>query len=272
MLRLVGSKERLPLKHFYFSRIGFKKGRPTFVDYFYTMYKRPYRWLKSFDKLLGFAPITYFNFKLRNPFIFDLVRSNLKIPKKITQTYYKKFLQTKLSITYSSTKYLNITAYRFLSTLDNKYIYRQTRLKPFLYFFNTQNKVSSYIYKKIKKIKSTNLILKKKIDFKFKIFSYLKPYHFKLAMIFTSPLNFLFTMFPYCKASIKRRIITRRAFKFPIGYLLTRRIPNFMLIDYSLFSFCITKKNMKISSSIQLRYFLPNISYYPIWFKSSFIY
>jgi hypothetical protein len=84
--------------------------------------------------------------------------------------------------------------------------------------------------------------------------------------------NFFFkSFFPKIDNYKKNGIICRKSQRFPINYYMTRRFPSFLIINYRLFSFSITKA-FDTSPTYQLRLFLRNYMYYPIWYKSSFIY
>ena len=238
-----------------------------------------------------------------------LISNYLELPLKITKesTFFNRFLKARLLLNINTLEYIYLTGYQFTQTFNNLNLIKLYSKRYFVYTYfnykplqvllkqniseNSSLSINTTFFKKKNLVNllrrkyffngfiknQTNLnneyLIKAKLLFRIRITNFIKPHCFSLFLPKQRQNFFLFSLFPNINAKkLKSKLVSRRNVRFPLNNLIILQFPDFLLIDYSLFSFCLNNNSKKSEVSLQLEQAFPNAHYYPIWFRSCFIY
>lgn len=254
---LVGTDKPTFLYYLYTLRKRELESKKKFKNSFLTQFKNSYKWTHFFLQKVNSSSLRKF-YIAKKPFfrhsffgrsIYNKYISNLPLLWIAKNRYWKIPL-------YKIHELLGIKIKRHLLSSKTNLSYKFLN-NNLISFFNlsTENKKISF-FSFLVKIKS------KKI---------LKPYSFFILLNTLDCFVGFFNFFSNINFYEKNKLISKRALKFPINFLVSKKYPSFLIVNYNIFSFCITK-NLLTTPSFQLKLFLRNFIYYPIWYKSSFIY
>lgn len=248
--------------------------KPTFLYYLYTLRKRE---LESKKKINNSFLAQFKNSYRWSHYFLQKVNSSSLRKFYIAK---KPFFKNTSFGRYSDNKYINnipllwiaknlywkiplIKLHELLGIKTKKSLLNKNIISSSVMF--TTNFITSYNF-----LNSSDKTFFSYI-FKFSQQKMFKPFFFNIIISdITKTIKFL-NYYNNSNFYEKNKLVAKRSHKFPLNYLISRKYPSYMILNYNLFSFCISK-SLQTKPSFQLKLFLKNFIYYPVWYRSSFIY